>query len=501
MAPRPDEADLTVGIDFGMTCTDWKDKKVEFVFSLPATFQSLEISDALMKEIKKAGFGTGGKKHNVSWGLSEPQAAAVYTAKDGDITLHTGDVILVCDAGGGTTDFALLEQCGDAEIVELKERAIVQGINIGSTNIDLAFAKLVQGRLAQAKADTKAGRSQLVFHKNAAETMMHSEEFQTWKHEFGNFAEAQFRTPRVAVPIRSGGTSSTSARITDGKMNFSYSDFQDIFDPQVEGIINAMREMLEHGARANVPRPKYFILSGGLGSSAYVKQKVREAFPAPIQVVAAEGDEPPLAVAKGLVLDRKQKARHGKPVLGVRKARVSYGVVTREKYDPERHEPHEKIQSDLDGEDVVQNQIKWVIEKGQDIDTNSSVREKGFSKAFNDRKHPGVSKRELVICHKDPDDLPSSKTDVDVFPLCTVRSDLTTVDKKHIHTRARYVRRRVLGIPRTERQEFYEIMYDVCFVVGALDARFEMWIDDKQYADKNSFKIEWEEKGLKSTPR
>ncbi|KAK4171395.1 hypothetical protein QBC36DRAFT_340044 [Triangularia setosa] len=480
---------------------DWKHKKVEFVFSLPATFQSLEISDALMKEIKKAGFGTGGKNHSVSWGLSEPQAAAVYTAKDGDITLRTGDVILTCDAGGGTTDFALLEQCGNAEIVELKERAIVQGINIGSTNIDLAFARMVRERLALAKADTKAGRSQLVFHKNSEDTMMHSEEFQTWKHEFGNFSEAQFRTPRVTVPIRSGGTSSTSARITDGKMNFSYSDFQDLFDPQVEGIISAMREMLEHGAKANVSHPKYFILSGGLGSSAYVQQRVREAFPAPIKVVAADGDEPPLAVAKGLVLDRKQKARHGKPVLGVRKARVSYGVVTQEKYDPERHEEHERIQSGLDGEYVVENQVKWVIKKGQDIDTQNGVRCKRFSKAFNNRDHPGVSRRELVICHRDKDDLPNSKTDVDVFSLCTVESDLTTVERKHIQTHTKYVRRRVFGIPKKEKQEYYEIKYDVCFVVGALDARFEMWIDDKQYADKNSFKIEWEEEGLKSTPR
>ncbi|KAK4205454.1 hypothetical protein QBC40DRAFT_302740 [Triangularia verruculosa] len=482
---------------------DWRDKRVEFVFSLPATFQSLEISDALMKEIKKAGFGTGGRKHNVSWGLSEPQAAAVYTAKDGDITLLTGDVILTCDAGGGTTDFALLEQCGDAEIVELKERAIVQGINIGSTNIDMAFARMVQERLNLAKADTKAGRSHLVFHKNAADTMMHSEEFQTWKHEFGNFSEAQFRTPRVTVPIRSGGTSSTSARITDGKMNFSYSDFQDLFDPQVEGIIHAMREMLQQGANAGVPRPRYFILSGGLGSSAYVQQKVREAFPAPIKVIAADGDEPPLAVAKGLVLDRKQKARHGRPVLGVRKARVSYGVVTQERYDPERHEEHERIQSGLDGEYVVENQIKWVIEKGQDIDTQEPIRYDGFSKAFSDRRHPGVSKRELVICHRDGNDLPTSKSDVDVFPLCTVKSDLSKVDKKHIHTRTRYVKRKVFGIPnlKKERQDYYEIDYDVCFVVGALDARFEMWIDDKQYADKNSFKIEWEERGLKSTPR
>lgn len=90
---------------------------------------------------------------------------------------------------------------------------------------------------------------------------------------------------------------------------------------------------------------------------------------------------------------------------------------------------------------------------------------------------------------------------MDVFPLCTVESDLSTVDRRHIETHTRYVKRPgIFGGLTKKKQEYYEIKYDVCFVVGALDARFEMWIDDKQYADKNSFMIEWEEEGLKSTP-
>lgn len=193
---------------------DWKDKSVEFIFSLPATFRSLEVSTALMEQIKKAGFGSGGRRHRVSWGLSEPQAAAVHTAKEVNVSLNKGDIILVCDAGGGTTDLALLEQHGDEDVSDLRELSIIQGRDIGSTNIDNDFLKMVKARLLKA-----AGA--LEFDKNAPTIMMHSDEFQTWKHEFGKTKEEHFSIVRVTVPIVKGGTSNKAAGITDGKMNFT----------------------------------------------------------------------------------------------------------------------------------------------------------------------------------------------------------------------------------------------------------------------------------------
>lgn len=54
----------------------------------------------------------------------------------------------VCDAGGGTTDLAILESVGDDNgLTELQELAVVEGQDIGSTNIDVAFQKMVEKRL------------------------------------------------------------------------------------------------------------------------------------------------------------------------------------------------------------------------------------------------------------------------------------------------------------------------------------------------------------------
>ncbi|KAK4223934.1 hypothetical protein QBC38DRAFT_486593 [Podospora fimiseda] len=490
----------------------WTDKTVDFVFSLPATFRSLEISTALMKQLKEAGFGSGGRRkgmHRVSWGLSEPQAAAVFTAKEVSVTLKKRDIILVCDAGGGTTDLALLEQHGENGFCDLREIAPVQGRDIGSTNIDLAFAALVKKRLAKA-----AGK--LEFDKNAVTIMMLSDEFQGWKRAFGNVKEEQFGTVRVSVPILKGGSSNAEAGITDNKMNFTHKEFQSLFDPEVDSIIKAIQAQINKAAATQpAKRPNYIVLSGGLGSSAYVQQKVAAAFPNP-RVIVADNDDPQLSVVKGLILDRKQRDRQGVSALSVRKARASYGVVTSERYD--KTNPDHKLLprsiSEMDNEEIVTGLIVWVIKKGQDIDaTDDPEKKHKFYYSFKGTDSPGKSKRELVICHLDGDKLPVRKGDVDIFPLCTVESDLSKVPKNYIETRTVRMggngddgsdsRWRLGGLLRGRtkppRTEYREIPYDVKFVVGAIDAKFELWVGNEEFAGKNSFKVEWIPEGLKSS--
>lgn len=114
---------------------DWSALRVEFIFSLPTTFRSQEISTSLRELLKEAGFGRG-MYHTIDFGLTEPQASAVDAAKYSSKTFENGDVMLVCDAGGGTTDFALLEQTtARGSRPELRELASVPGIDVGSTNM------------------------------------------------------------------------------------------------------------------------------------------------------------------------------------------------------------------------------------------------------------------------------------------------------------------------------------------------------------------------------
>jgi hypothetical protein len=85
--------------------------------------------------------------------LEEPQAACyAWIASAGDAwrrQLRVGDLVLVCDIGGGTTDFSLIlvgERDGD---LALERVAIGDHILLGGDNMDLALARLVQQRLEQ----------------------------------------------------------------------------------------------------------------------------------------------------------------------------------------------------------------------------------------------------------------------------------------------------------------------------------------------------------------
>lgn len=101
----------------------WESKPVQFTFSVPTIWDD-SVIELFEKLVRDAGFGKP-PRHSVTIDLSEAEAAAVYTMKsldyhrtvtsiwdDLDLAfeasierphLEEGDVILVCDSGGGTT--------------------------------------------------------------------------------------------------------------------------------------------------------------------------------------------------------------------------------------------------------------------------------------------------------------------------------------------------------------------------------------------------------------
>ena len=83
--------------------------------------------------------------------LEEPQAAFyAYLAARGDAwrkDLAPGDVVLVCDVGGGTTDFSLIEVTDEGGSLGLERIAVGDHILLGGDNMDLGLAAIVTQRL------------------------------------------------------------------------------------------------------------------------------------------------------------------------------------------------------------------------------------------------------------------------------------------------------------------------------------------------------------------
>lgn len=80
------------------TTGPWRDKKVEFIFSTPTTWRTLDTANVFLDAIKKAGFGSENiAKHSATLELTEAEAAAVQVVGNPPLRFAEGDILLICD--------------------------------------------------------------------------------------------------------------------------------------------------------------------------------------------------------------------------------------------------------------------------------------------------------------------------------------------------------------------------------------------------------------------
>ncbi|TEY43471.1 hypothetical protein BOTCAL_0369g00010 [Botryotinia calthae] len=466
----------------------WDNKRVEFLFSTPTTFQSQDITTTLRELLLNAGFGKC-RNHTVVFSLTEPQASAVDAVKDSPIPVSTGDVIVVCDAGGATTDVAVMEyrSTSHSEIPELRELVPVDGINVGSTNIDVAFQDLVERRLAPHD-----------FHEDTAWSMMHHPEFQQWKHSFG-FETDSVPVFKIPVPQRNEFESHVEAGIECGKMCFTQNEFMSLFDPQVDEIITLIQSQIDalhdaHHYKKVASILKYIILSGGLGSSSYLLKRIQSAFsnnmdPAASSIEVLVSDEPQLSVCRGLVLDRLQKVKENRHVLAGRICSKSYGVVCGKKYDKKNpdHISGPFYKNKITGETMVDRQIQWLIKKGQLIDPDVPIFYPFLRHIDESSKFNTLRWMEMITI-SDSDCPPGRLDHVDCKILSKVTSTFTPVDidKFDIKKKWRPWYKIAKGKIRVANLKLAVVIYPS-------DIEFQLWLDGQQYMDPNSIKVEWKD--------
>jgi molecular chaperone DnaK (HSP70) len=125
-------------------------QRQEVTLTVPASF------DAVARELTVAAAQQAGLQHLVL--LEEPQAALyawVYIHEDNWHTLvQPGLMILVCDIGGGTTDFTLIrvrdgssEHDAEDGKLQLQRIAVGDHVILGGDNLDLALAHVLEPRL------------------------------------------------------------------------------------------------------------------------------------------------------------------------------------------------------------------------------------------------------------------------------------------------------------------------------------------------------------------
>ncbi len=110
--------------------------------------------------------------------LEEPQAALYsWIDKNGDAwreELSVGDVVLVVDIGGGTTDLSLVEVTEEEGNLALNRIAVGEHILLGGDNMDLALAYRLKMKLAQEGKELQNWQVQAMMHvcRDAKETLL-----------------------------------------------------------------------------------------------------------------------------------------------------------------------------------------------------------------------------------------------------------------------------------------------------------------------------------------
>ncbi|VGO20281.1 Hsp70 family protein [Pontiella sulfatireligans] len=135
--------------------------KQELVLTVPASF------DSSARELTSLAAKEAGLPKNFIL-LEEPQSAVyAWLAEVGDDwrkQLNKDDTLLVCDVGGGTTDFTLVRvEDEDGDLV-LRRVAVGNHILVGGDNMDLFTAHIAQQAFAEQGVTVDAWQSTALWH-------------------------------------------------------------------------------------------------------------------------------------------------------------------------------------------------------------------------------------------------------------------------------------------------------------------------------------------------
>jgi hypothetical protein len=116
----------------------------QILVTVPASFDAV-ARELTLQAAERAGY------RDVTL-LEEPQAAFyawIDRHKNWRERVKLGDLILVVDIGGGTTDFTLIAVTEQQGELSLERMAVGEHILLGGDNMDLALARLIADQLAQ----------------------------------------------------------------------------------------------------------------------------------------------------------------------------------------------------------------------------------------------------------------------------------------------------------------------------------------------------------------
>jgi hypothetical protein len=246
--------------------------------------------------------------------LEEPQAGLyAWLGMRGEAwrkDLKVGDRILVCDVGGGTTDFTLIaveDREGDLELTRV---AVGSHILVGGDNMDLALAFAAQALFKEKGHDLDAWQSVSLWHAcRAAKESLLSDDgpdrcpvtiLGRGSRVIGGAITVELSREQVRQTLVDGFL--PSCTLEDKPVKRPASGFRQLGLPYesdtaiTRHLAHFLRE--QGGAGSATGRPSHLLFNGGVFKAAALKQRIRD-----LLVEWFPGEGAPGALAGGEDLD------------------------------------------------------------------------------------------------------------------------------------------------------------------------------------------------------
>lgn len=316
---------------------EWDLSKGQIVLTVPASFD--EVARNLTSDAAEA----AGLPNVVL--LEEPQAAFyAWTAQAGSdwrTQVSAGDIVLVCDVGGGTADFSLIAVTSSGGNLALERISVGEHLLLGGDNMDLALAYTLRAQLEDAgKSIDEWQFNSLIHAASVAKVSLFSEPAldqipvtipSRGSSLFANTVATRLDRTTLEQIVLGGFFEMT--RVTDVPLESSAAALQEFglpyaSDPVISKQlarfltrslqnVNASETLtaLVGEQSGSYLKPSAVLFNGGVFKAEPVRQRVLDLLASwsggqPVRSLA--GDEPDLAVAKGAAFYGQNRATgHG----------------------------------------------------------------------------------------------------------------------------------------------------------------------------------------------
>ncbi|PWY73462.1 actin-like ATPase domain-containing protein [Aspergillus eucalypticola CBS 122712] len=425
--------------------------EMKYVLTVPAIWSD-KAKDATLKAASRAKI----PQKDITL-VSEPEAAALYCLNAiQPNSIENNDVVVVCDAGGGTVDLIsyrvktvsplCLEEVSEGSgMLCLQPRRYLNRLTkagdiCGSVLLDAAFKSFLSVLVNDKHLSGKSSELALKYWQDQI------------KPNFASDPDFEEETHFVPLP---GLKDNPKIGLQDGFLQLEGAQIKNIFDPVVDRVKVQIVHQVNSARAKNMP-VKAILLVGGFGSSEYLYHCIQETFS---DIVVMQPPNSWSAVMLGAV----RYGLGGSQVTN-RIARCHYGI-RHETDNPQtmaRFPEAKRFWDDLNERWYICDMIEWYIHKARkpirmDFDTTLAV-----------GRTPSITSRLNICLHSEAPE----RSDSSVYQLCTLTTDLSSVPTQYFtkHT-------------NSKGTEYYTISHVMTMTPGSASIKFELELNGQSYGE------------------